>query len=657
LIAAIGIRRLGLAAATLAGGAFAALVVLSLLIPADTVRDSIKAEIRAVTGLDPVLRGDVAVSLFPTGTVVFDRVALGDNRGGEPAMTVEQLVVRLRFFPLLVGRIEIADVSLVRPIITIAFTPDGRSNWSSHVEMLARALQPNRDQTSNRGPDQSPDRVASFSEIRIGDGKVILRDQARNITETLSNVEFALAWPSISRTFAATGRFIWHDEVIEGAFSLSDFVAALLGDRSGLKVRFSGAPVKLAFDGYISHSPTLRMEGTLAADSPSLRDTLRWAAHRAPPGGGFGRFALKAQTNVVGGSIALAGVNVELDGNVGEGALTYVVDGRQAVQGTLAAEGLDLTPYISAIRLLTSGDRSWERVPITLDGLNDIDVDLRLSAARVTLATARLGRTAVAVNLRGGHFTVTVGESEAFGGVVKGSFGLARSPGGAELKAQLQLTEVDLGQCLGEMFGIRRIEGKGNLGFAVDSRGESVYGLTQALNGTANLISRKGDIAGLNVEQLLRRLAKSPLSRGNELSSGKTPYNLLAANLKIEQGTVNVDDVRIEGPALRLALAGSASIPARDLDLTGTASLLSTSASGAAEAAPAFELPFVVQGTWDDPLLLPDVQVLMKRSGAANNLLETIRNRAAAAPSPNDDECQDRVRLATVDRCAPQPGR
>ncbi|HEV3373058.1 MAG TPA: hypothetical protein VG145_10965, partial [Xanthobacteraceae bacterium] len=102
---------------------------------------------------------------------------------------------------------------------------------------------------------------------------------------------------------------------------------------------------------------------------------------------------------------------------------------------------------------------------------------------------------------------------------------------------------------------------------------------------------------------------------------------------------------------------GSASIPARDLDLTGTASLLSTSASGAAEAAPAFELPFVVQGAWDDPLLLPDVQVLMKRSGAAAPILDAIRNRAATAPPPSDDECPNRMRLATVDRCAPQPGR
>ena len=649
MIAAIGIKRLGLAAAAVAAAGLALLVILSLLIPADVVRDQVKAEIRAVTGLDPVLGGSVEVSLFPSGMVVFNRVALGDDDAGEPAMTAEQLVVRLRLFPLLIGRIEIADVSLVRPTITISFAPTGGSNWSSHVGMLARALQPS--------PNQSAGRVASFSEIRIDDGKVILRNDARSITETLTNVEFALAWPSISKSFAATGHFVWRDEIVEGAFSLSDFVAALVGERSGLKVRFSGAPVKFAFDGYISNRPTLRMEGTLATDGPSLREALRWTAHRAPPGGGFGRFSLKAQTNVVGGNVELSAVNVELDGNVGEGALTYVTEGRQSLQGTLAADGLDLTPYISAIRLLTSGDRSWERVPITLDGLNDADVDLRLSAARVTLASAKLGRTAVAANLREGRFTITVGESEAFGGVVKGSFGLAQSPEGAALKAQLQFADVELDQCLGELFGIHRIEGKGNLGFAVDSKGASVYGLTQGLNGTASLMSRKGAITGLNVEQLLKRLAKSPLSGGNELRSGKTPYNTLAASVKIEQGTIKVDDVHIEGPSLRLSLAGSASIPARDLDLTGTASLLTSAASGSAEAsAAAFELPFMVRGPWDDPLLLPDVQVLMRRSGAAQPLLDA-RNRAAAARSAEDDDCQDRTRLANLDRCSPQPPR
>ena len=112
----------------------------------------------------------------------------------------------------------------------------------------------------------------------------------------------------------------------------------------------------------------------LAADTSSLRDTLRWATDRSTSGAAFQRFALKAQTNVVGRNIALSKVNLELDGNSGEGVLTYVADGRQTLQGTLAVEGLNLTPYMSTFRLLTA-ERSWSRMPLELDALSGIDVD------------------------------------------------------------------------------------------------------------------------------------------------------------------------------------------------------------------------------------------------------------------------------------------
>src|SRR5262249_17672494 len=218
----------------------------------------------------------------------------------------------------------------------------------------------------------------------------------------------------------------------------------------------------------------------------------------------------------------------------------------------------------------------------------------------------------------------------AFGGVVRGTFGLAKSRAGADFKAQLQFSDVDLEQCLGELFGIRRLEGKGNLGVALDSSGRSIYGLTKALNGTASLISRKGAIAGFNVEQLLKRIERRPLSGSGEFRTGKTPFETLTVNLRINQGVANVDDVRMEGPSVGLALGGSASIPARDLDLRGTASLLSISPSGT--AAPAFELPFMVQGSWDDPIILPDPQSRIQRSGAAQPILDAVRNRNLRDP-------------------------
>jgi AsmA protein len=563
----------------------------------------------------PFITRSYAVSLFPFGSVSFEDVALGEDGRARAALMADSLVARLQFFPLLTGRIEIADVSLVRPRILVTVDKNGRSNWSGLISSLGQKLSPG---------DARDEAAMAFSEIRIANGSLTVRDEARDIDETMNGVDLSLAWPSIFKSFAATGHFLWRGETVDASLSLADFAAALKGEKSGIKIRLASAPIKLAFDGAVGTQPTMKIDGTVSADAASLHQALIWLGRRPLPGGGFGRFALKAQTNVVGGTVALSGVNLELDGNTAEGVITFAADGRQTLQGTLAADNLDLTPYISTIRLVTGNNREWNRLPIVLDGLTGIDFDLRLSAAKIALGGAKLGRTAVAANLRSGKLTVTVGESQAFGGVIQGSLLLAKVEAGAELKSQLQFSEVDLETCISELFGVRKLEGKGDIGFSIEGSGENVFALTRTLNGTATMTGSKGAIVGLNVEQLLRRLERRPLSGGSEFRSGRTPFEKFAVNIKITNGTAAVEDMKLEGPSVRLAMTGSTSIPARELDLKGTAALIKASAN---EAETAFELPFVVQGPWDDPLMLPDPQSLIRRSGAAAPLLDAVRDR------------------------------
>lgn len=634
--AATLLKRLGITVAAILAVALAVVASVSLLISADRVSEAVQNEIRASTGLDPVLRGGVSVSLFPTAAVKFSDVVLGGEGGGTPALVAEQLTARLQFFPLMTGRIEIADIVLSRPRLSVRFA-DGRSNWSGLLESLAQALKPGA---------KRADRVMSFSEIRIDDGTVDIGDDNKPVTETLTGVSFSLAWPSISKSFGATGRFVWHNEPVEASITLGDFAAALNGERSGVKLRLNGKPLKVAFDGALSVRPSLKVDGTLSADAASLRDAMSWAGQKPLPGGGFGRFALKAQTNMVGGTVALNAVNLELDGNTAEGSLTLLNEARQTLQGTLAAELLDLTPYVSTFRLIAAKDsaseREWNRTPILLDGLPGFDFDLRLSAQRVLLSNSKLGRTGVAANLRDGRLIVSIGESQAFGGIVKGSISLAKSAAGADFRTHLQFSDVDLETCMAELFGLRRLEGKGNLVVALEASGASVLALTRTLNGTANLTGRQGALAGLNIEQLLRRLERRPLSGGGDFRGGRTPFEKLNVAIRVEQGVASVEDVVLEGGAVRLAVVGSASIPTRDLDLKGTARLV---AAGSPDGASAFELPFVVQGQWDDPIMLPDTQSLIRRSPAANQLIDAVRG---------DRRARDAVRSA-LERLTGQP--
>ena len=92
--------------------------------------------------------------------------------------------------------------------------------------------------------------------------------------------------------------------------------------------------------------------------------------------------------------------------------------------------------------------------------------------------------------------------------------------------------------------------------------------------------------------------------------------------VKFNDGIATAEDVRLEGPATRLTLSGTASVPTREYDLKGIASLTS-----APNAAPGFDLPFVVQGPWDDPLVFPDPESLIRRSPGAAPLLDAVKDR------------------------------
>ncbi len=126
---------------------------------------------------------------------------------------------------------------------------------------------------------------------------------------------------------------------------------------------------------------------------------------------------------------------------------------------------------------------------------------------------------------------------------------------------------------------------------------------------------------------MLKRLERRPLSGGGNLRRGTTPYDKLTIAVKFNDGIATAEDVRVEGKATRLSLTGTASVPAREYDLKGMASLTS-----APNAPPGFELPFVVQGPWDDPLDLP-------RSGKPDPPLARCRAIARRPEGPQDPRC------------------
>src|SRR6202161_923106 len=153
-----GIKRLGMPIAALLGGALTVLIAMSWLLNRDALRDAVEAQIRAVTGLDLGVHGNIDGTVFPGSYVSFHDVGLKGGATADPALRVDVLTANLRLLPLLLQRFEIADVMLLRPHIHVIRDVKGQSNWTPFIETIARTMKP------------GAENQLSFSEIRMQDG-------------------------------------------------------------------------------------------------------------------------------------------------------------------------------------------------------------------------------------------------------------------------------------------------------------------------------------------------------------------------------------------------------------------------------------------------------------------------------------------------------
>src|SRR5207302_9636474 len=141
----------------------------------------------------------------------------------------------------------------------------------------------------------------------------------------------------------------------------------------------------------------------------------------------------------------------------------------------------------------------------------------------------------------------SVGEAQVYGGLARGSFGIARSDAVADVKAQFQFTDVDLQACASELFGVTKLSGRGNLNVSLVASGSSPFGLASSLDGTATLSGHDGAIAGFNVEQLLKRLERWPLSGGGNFRLGATPFDTVNVSVRVSDGMATAQGIRVGG--------------------------------------------------------------------------------------------------------------
>lgn len=577
--------------------AAAGLAALPYLVSKQEMRAAMTRALAAATGVTPRIAGDVRLVMLPRPTVRLDELRLDD--GGRTGFSAGSVQATVQLLPLLVGSIEIGSITFERPHLAIEVRGD-------RAFVLGLPLKP-------------PGEGAELPEIRIVDGTLDLNLEGFGRTETLSALDAALAWSGSG--IAVTGSFQWRAATTAASLTIADIGALGRGTRSPLRLRLDAGALRLGFDGGIAFRNGLQAEGVLAADGPSFRRALAWFSIEPPTRVGFAAFSLKAQAALTPSALALSGLVIELDGNRAEGGLTLKREGgRSLLQGTLASDSVDFTRYGRDAAKDADG---WDflRTPLAVDALTALDLDLRLSARKAQFGAITLERAAIAARLKGGELTLSVGEAQLFGGTLKGSASLAPVGGKAAAKLEASVAAFDVERALNETTELKPLDGKGALEVSMEGSGDTLQAILRDLAGEARISIERGALVGINVGDALRRIDRRPLG-AFDLRGGRTPFDHLAARLKIVEGKLSLEEARIESPQVRVTLAGAVSVARRDLDLHGTASLTRPGTN--------FDLPFMVVGSWESPSVIPDAEALILRSGAAAPLLEGVRGKNAA---------------------------
>lgn len=575
---------------------FGALLTLPYFAPRHEIRMAVTRSLVAATGVAPRIDGAAYFAILPRPSVRFENVHFdGDSRTG---LSAGSLRATVRLLPLLYGDVEVASLTFERPHIHVEVAADG-------AKVLGLPL---------RSPAAAGE-IADFPEIRIVDGVVDIHTEGSNKSERLSEVKASLAWSGTS--LATISSFRWRNMPSTANLFIADTGALGQGARSGFRFRFESEPLRVGFEGGLAFRKGLQADGSLTMESGSLRTVLASLGIELPTRGGFGPFSLKTKAQITPTALTASALAIELDGNRADGTLTLTFDtGKPSLQGTLAANTADFSHYAGGFSVTTANGTHWSREPLDIKPLNDFDLDLRLSAGKIIFNKTEVTKVALAVSIKSGRFTLSAGEGQIFGGMLRGTaaIGPSNTGAGAAMKVEANIKDFNSELGLGTLAGIHRMEGTGTLAFALSGSGASVNAITHDLKGSAELDVKAGALKGINVEQVLHNIEKKPLSIFSDLHGGRTPFDRFDAKLAIAGGTASFEQARIESGSVRVTLMGLASIPRRDLDLKGTASLVHPD-TGNTPVSAAFVLPFFVRGSWDDPHLSPDTAALLRRSG------------------------------------------
>ncbi|HVZ00001.1 MAG TPA: AsmA family protein [Dongiaceae bacterium] len=476
------IRRILTGLVILAVGAAAAIFAIVNSIDFNAYKDLVTQQVKAATGRDLVLAGDVKVALSLTPRLEVDQVSLRNaDWGSEPQMVkLDKLEADVDLIPLLSSQIRIKRLHLIGADILLETDAKGQGNWVMGAGNSASggAPLPELDEASIEN-----------ARIRFKDGTT---GKLRSIAVDRLTVEPASSPGMLAVDFA--GKVDEMPLVVKGVTGgLKSFVQGPLpidatGQLAGNDLGIKGQILQPAgleginLELYLAGSSTDRLASLAGLTAPKL-----------------GAVQLRTKLTEEGGKYLFDGIAAKLGGSDLTGKIAF--DRSQAppaVDAGLASSHLDLADFGigTDTKAASPGDgKVFSAAPWDFSALRLLDGQVRLNVQQLVAGKTTLDNVVGEFGLKAGLLKIT----SLTANLGDGSIGLAANVNGADdpagIQARFRANNVD-GVPLMEAMGLGGAvtAGRINMEAQVEGPGTSLRDLMAKSNGGLHLEMGEGAI-------------------------------------------------------------------------------------------------------------------------------------------------------------------
>ncbi|MCW5695187.1 MAG: AsmA family protein [Bauldia sp.] len=575
------------------------------LVASNLTRERITEQIAAWIGRPVRVEGEPVIRLFPQPSITLEGVRILDA-SNRPFITMERLTGTVRLLPLLIGRVEVGAFDLESPTIALRVDAAGRSNWAplgAVGDRVAAAEGPAPAPALPYAPPNPQTLVLPVDEVRLGqfnirDGTITYEAPDVGMAE-ITDVDLEIAWPSTSDAATARGSLVWRGERVEVRASLAEPLELIAGRVSQGRFTLAAAPVSIRFDGEVGRRDLdFTFAGSADVTTASFRDMLSWVGQPMAPGATLGPARVAGAVNWAWPVLSFSGATMMLDGNEGSGAFTADFGGvRPRLEGTLAFDALNVTPYTSAFQADVQANGVWSGAPIDLPVLAAIDSDIRLSAATLTIGRTRIDGAAASAVVTNGRVSINLGEARLYGGRLSGTITAILDGPVLTAAADFALDDMNAAPALTAMVGLDSVAGTIDASLVVRGSGSNWGDLVAALEGPLTLTLVDGSVRGIDLAAAAR--AVDPARAALENSEAATAFTRIAVAATFGDGRVTMDSITGEGAGYHFDYSGWGSLLRQEIAGSGTIWLTGPDEPVA--------LPFAFGGSWQDPevTLLP----------------------------------------------------